>query len=243
MTGGATIVVVDDDPRIRALLRECLEGESWRVFEAGGRAELFALLEAEEVDLVTLDIGLGHENGLDLVREIRATRELGIVMVTGKGELIDTVVGLELGADDYVAKPVELRELVARLRAVLRRYGRGREAGEPAPTAPRPVPEIAFGAWRLRPEARTLHGDGGEAVALSASEFDLLSLFLDNPDRALSRDAIMDSLKGRDWHPSDRVVDNLVAQLRKKLERPDRAPLIGTVRGVGYRFSGDVTRR
>ena len=246
MSAGATIVVVDDDPRIRELLRDCFEAESWRVFEARDGAELFTVLEEHAVDLVTLDIALGGENGLDLVRELRRSHELGIVMVTGRGELIDTVVGLELGADDYVGKPFELREVVARVRSVLRRYAPSREAAARTGGggAGGHGPEIRFGGtWRLYPEARRLAGADGRAPELSASEFDLLELFLAHPHRALSRDTILDSLRGRDWHPSDRMVDNLVAQLRRKLEDRDRPSLIGTVRGVGYVFSGDVERR
>lgn len=242
VSSGATIVVVDDDPRVRALLRDCFEGESWQVFEASDGDELFARLEAHAVDLVTLDIALGDENGLDLVRELRRTSDVGIVMVTGKGELIDTVVGLELGADDYIGKPFELRELVARVRSVLRRYGRGRGAYTSSSPGSR-GPEIAFGDWRLYPEARLLTDTDGEPIELSGSEFDLLELFLANPHRALSRDLILEGLKGRERDPSDRTVDNLVAQLRKKLDRPDRPRLINTVRGVGYAFSGDVEYR
>ena len=246
MGNGSTIVVVDDEPGIRELLRDCFEGESWRVFEASDRSGLFALLDAHPVDLVTLDIALGDENGLDLVREIRASRPIGIVIVTGKGELIDTVVGLELGADDYISKPFELREVVARVRSVLRRYELTRAAADGRPRAPGTgsgVPEIAFGRWRLFPEARRLSDTDGESPDLSSSEFDLLELFLENPYRALSRDTILARLKGRDWQPSDRIVDNLVAQLRKKLERPGQPRLIGTLRGVGYVFSCDVERR
>ena len=246
MGNGSTIVVVDDDPRIRELLRDRFEGESWRVFEASDRAGLFALLDAHPVDLVTLDIALGGENGLDLVREIRASRQIGILMVTGKGELIDIVVGLELGADDYISKPFELREVVARVRSVLRRYELARTAsGDRAEASGTgsDVPEIAFGRWRLFPEARTLVDTDGVSPELSSSEFDLLELFLENPHRALSRGTILARLKGRDWRPSDRIVDNLVAQLRKKLERAGQPRLIGTLRGVGYVFSGDVRRR
>ena len=252
MGTAATIVVVDDDPRIRELLRACFEAESYRVLEASDSRTLFALLDEHTVDLVTLDIALVGESGLDLVREIRASHDLGIVMVTGKGELIDTVLGLELGADDYIVKPFELRELLARVRSVLRRYerNRGEEGrGAAAPTARGGAPadeepiEIAFGPWRLRPAARLLLDADGSPLELTGSEFDLLEFLVENPQRVLSRDEIMARLKGRDWHPSDRIIDNLVAQLRKKFEQGGRSAMIDTVRGKGYRFSGTVERR
>ena len=250
MSTAATIVVVDDDPRIRELLRACFEGESYRVLEAPDSRTLFALLDEHAVDLVTLDIALVGESGLDLVRELRRSHDLGIVMVTGKGELIDTVLGLELGADDYVVKPFELRELLARVRSVLRRYernrgceGGGRSEGASGAPPDETASEIGFGPWRLRPAARQLLDANAEPLELTGSEFDLLELLVDSPQRVLSRDEIMARLKGRDWHPSDRIIDNLVAQLRKKLERDGHSAMIDTVRGKGYRFSGTVERR
>ena len=242
----ATVVVVDDDGRVRELIRTALEGEGYRVLEASDSRTLFALLAAHEVDLVTLDVALAGESGLDLIGQIRRSRELGIVMVTGKGELIDTVVGLELGADDYIAKPFELRELIARVRSVLRRCAGARARDAPPerrPVGPEADVEFVFGPWTLEPAARRLRDASGTPCELTGSEFDLMLLFAGNPHRVLSRDEIMLSLKGRDWHPTDRVVDNLVAQLRKKLERDGSATAIDTVRGKGYRFSADVERR
>lgn len=241
----ATIVVVDDDARVRELLRDRLELESYRVLEAADGATLLALLAAHDVDLVTLDIGLDGESGLSLMSDIRRSGDVAVIMVTGRDDLVDTVVGLELGADDYVGKPFEPRELIARIRSVLRRYRRERSARGAAGerTGDRRGPVIAFGSWRLYPRARVLVGTDGEPCELSSTEFDLLRLFVDNAHEALSRDAIMDALKGRDWNPTDRTVDNLVLQLRKKIEGSGHPPLIRTVRGVGYRFEGDVTHR
>lgn len=242
MSASATIVVVDDDRRIRELLRERLEREGYRVFEASDGAELFAVLERHEVDLVTIDVGLGGESGLDLVRELRRSRELAIVMITARAELVDTIVGLELGADDYIAKPVEPREVVARLRSVLRRCRR--ERGDAARGAGGGHgATLVFGRWRLHTGARQLHDADGERCQLSVSEFDLLELLASNPRRALSRDEILARLRGRERHPSDRTIDNLVVQLRRKLERPGEPRLIDTARGVGYVFSTDVARR
>ena len=239
---GATIIVVDDDDRVRELIRVALEGESYRVLEAPDSRTLFALLAEHRTDLVTLDIALAGESGLDLMKELRASHELGVIMITGRGELIDTVVGLELGADDYIAKPFELREVLARVRSVLRRYRRERHTAA-APAVESRGATLAFGRWRLLTAARQLHDTAGRRCELSVSEYDLLELLASNPRRALSRDEILERLRGRERHPSDRTIDNLVMQLRRKLSRPGEPSLIETARGVGYVFSADVTRR
>ncbi|HXF54417.1 MAG TPA: response regulator [Hyphomicrobiaceae bacterium] len=232
MTAGH-ILVVDDDPKVRALLRRCFEGEGYSVSEAGNGKELREQLAREPVSLITLDLGLGSENGLDLAKEIRARHTVPIIMLTGKGDPIDRVVGLEIGADDYLAKPFELRELVARVRAVLRRTA---AATSPAPCAVR----YSFEGWIMDVGRRSLTRDSGEARELTTSEFNLLEVFVKRPQRVLSRDDIMDLLKGHDWSPLDRSVDNLVARLRKKIEPdPDRPSLIKTVRGVGYMFASE----
>jgi DNA-binding response OmpR family regulator len=233
---GGHILVVDDDPKVRTLLRRCFEGEGFSVSEAKDGAELRACIERQPVTLITLDLNLGRENGLDLAREIRKERNIPIIMLTGKGDAIDRIVGLELGADDYLAKPFELRELVARVRAVLRRTS---AAEQPAPSRQR----YAFEGWIFDLDRRSLERESGEVQDLTTSEFNLLEAFVKRPHRALSRDEIMDLLKGHDWSPLDRSIDNLVARLRKKIEEdPDRPRLIKTVRGVGYTFTADVKR-
>lgn len=232
---GLHILVVDDDPKVRALLRRCFEGEGFEVSDAKDGAEARTHLDRYPVALITLDLNLGKENGLDLAREIRSTRNVPIVMLTGKGDTIDRVVGLELGADDYLAKPFELRELVARVRAVLRRSA-GREGGRPQLSQ-----RYAFDSWVLDIGRRSLMRTGGGEEALTTSEFNLLETFVKRPHRVLSRDDIMDILKGHDWSPLDRSIDNLVARLRKKIEPDATNPkLIKTVRGAGYAFTGDV---
>jgi DNA-binding response OmpR family regulator len=237
MSGGH-ILVVDDDPKVRTLLRRCLEGEGYAVSEAADGAGLLACLEKGSVSLITLDLNLGKENGLDLVRDIRKDRNIPIIVLTGKGDAIDRVVGLEIGADDYLAKPFELRELVARIRAVLRRA----TATEPAAGAS--GRRYAFDGWILDIDRRTLKCDGRKDQELTTSEFNLLEVFVKRPHRVLSRDDIMDLLKGHDWSPLDRSIDNLVARLRKKVENdPDQPCLIKTVRGAGYMFTADVERR
>jgi DNA-binding response OmpR family regulator len=230
------ILVVDDDPKVRTLLRRCFEGEGFSVSEAKDGTELRALLGRHPVSLITLDLNLGDENGLDLAREIRKELSTPIIMLTGKGDAIDRVVGLELGADDYLAKPFELRELLARVRAVLRRTN---TADQPAPSGQR----YALEGWVFDVNGRSLSRDTGESLELTTSEFNLLELFVKRPHRVLSRDDIMDLLKGHDWSPLDRSIDNLIARLRKKIEPdPDQPRLIKTVRGVGYVFAIDVKR-
>jgi len=234
---GTHILVVDDDPKVRTLLRRCFEGEGFAVSEAGDGAGLRAALERDSVTLITLDLNLGRENGLDLAREIRKDWNTPIIMLTGKGDAIDRIVGLELGADDYLAKPFELRELLARVRAVLRRSSPGE-----TPSVP-PGQHYLFDGWAFDLGRRSLTRDAGGEQELTTSEFNLLEAFVLRPHRALSRDDIMDLLKGQNWSPLDRSIDNLVARLRKKVERdPDHPALIKTVRGVGYIFAADVKR-
>ena len=231
------ILVVDDDPKVRTLLRRCFEGEGFAVSDAKDGAELHTCLQRQQIALITLDLNLGKENGLDLARDIRKERNIPIIMLTGKGDAIDRVVGLEVGADDYLAKPFELRELVARIRAVLRRM-------TPAEPAAATGQRYAFEGWVLDISRRSLKRDSGEDQDLTTSEFNLLEAFVKRPHRVLSRDDIMDLLKGHDWSPLDRSIDNLVARLRKKIEKdPDRPALIKTVRGVGYTFTADVERQ
>lgn len=246
MIGSATILVVDDDLRIRELLRDSLTAEGFAVLEAGTSEQLYERLNSEEIDLITMDVLLDRENGLDLVRDIRRRSDIPIILVSGRVELIDTVVGLEIGADDYITKPFPIRELIARVRSVLRRarsrnnaYPRPGNAIEPADDA---IDVIRFGDWTLMPAARQLRNSDNEEVNLTTAEYDLLEIFVASPQRALSRDHLMEQLTGRDWQSSDRVIDNHVAQLRKKLESQDGIEWIKTVRGTGYMFTGKITR-
>lgn len=224
------ILVVDDDPKVRTLLRRCFEGEGFVVSEAKDGAELRTQLACNPITLITLDLGLGAENGFDLAREIRKDRSVPIIMLTGKGDTIDRVIGLELGADDYLAKPFELRELVARVRAVLRRSA-------VAERGPASAQRHLFEGWVFDLNRRSLARETGESQELTTSEFNLLEAFVKRPNRVLSRDQIMDLLKGQDWSPVDRSIDNLIARLRRKIEQdPNHPRLIKTVRGVGYIF-------
>jgi DNA-binding response OmpR family regulator len=235
-----TILVVDDEASVRTLLRDCFELEGYRVLEAGNGAELDRRLAETPIDLITLDLNLGGDNGFDLARKIRAHRNVPIVMITGRGDMIDRVVGLELGADDYVAKPFHVREVLARIRAVLRRYTPtqpSQAGGTPAQVGSR----FTFGDWILDVSRRELRTASGEQRELTTAEFNLLVLFLEHPARVLSRDNIMELLKGHDWSPFDRSIDSLIVRLRRKIEPDAEVPrLIKTVRGVGYVFAGEV---
>ncbi len=239
----AHILVVDDEEAVRTLLRECLETEGYRVSEARDGAELSAQLAREPVDLVTLDLKLGGENGLELARAIRAERNIPIVMITGKGDTIDRVVGLELGADDYIAKPFHVREVVARLRAVLRRYAGPVAAHGPSATQAATGERFAFAGWTLDIPKRELKDDTGAVQELTTAEFNMLQMFVQRPSRVLSRDNIMDLLKGHEWSPFDRSIDALVVRVRRKVEpAPDTPRIIKTVRGVGYVIAVEVRR-
>jgi DNA-binding response OmpR family regulator len=224
------ILVVDDDAQIRRMLRRCLEDEGYRVSESSGGEGIEAALRSG-LHLVTLDLNLGHEDGLAIARRIRQLSDVPIIMITGKGDMIDRIVGLELGADDYIAKPFHLREVLARIRSVLRR-----SVGN-AP-APADTGAIRFDGFVLDPARRSLNAPDGQAVELTSGEFDLLLLFSRHAHAVLSRDRIMDLLKGHDWAPNDRSIDNQVARLRKLIEADTRSPkLIKTVRGAGYTFT------
>jgi len=234
------ILVVDDDPRVRDLLSRYLEGEGYKVASVEHGDAMRCHLTDNPVDLVILDLTLPGEDGLSLARELRAASDIAIIMITGKGDPIDRVVGLEIGADDYIPKPFELREVLARIRAVLRRAA-NRTTEASTIEAPSPSGCVGFAGWRFDPAKRELHNPNGEMVSLSTGEFDLLATFLQHPTRVLNRDQLLNLLRGQDWSPFDRSIDTQVGRLRKKIERdPGNPDLIKTVRGVGYVFSTDV---
>jgi DNA-binding response OmpR family regulator len=234
------ILVVDDEPEIRRLLRTCFEREGYAVVEASDADAARTALDRGTVSLVTLDLALGRDDGLSLAREIRASRNVPIVMVSGKGDTVDRVVGLELGADDYIAKPFNLREVLARVRAVLRRH-EGSASASPGFGIPHEVYD--FGGWRIDTTSRELKDESGDVRELTTAEYNLLEMFVRRPHRVLSRDEIMDLLKGHDYSPLDRSIDALVSRLRRKIESDCNRPAkIKSIRGVGYMFTCDVRR-
>jgi two-component system, OmpR family, response regulator len=230
MSQPAHILVVDDDHEIRTLLAEYLEKNGLRVSVARDGKEMHRVLERMRVDLVVLDILLPGDDGLTLCRALRANSQLPIIMLTARGDDVDRILGLELGADDYVPKPFKPRELLARITAVLRRTTH--VLREPLPAD---VRCYRFAGWRLDTTARALTDDSGNTVALSGAEFRLLAVLLAHAGQVLSRLQLMELLRGRDLDPFDRSIDQRVSRLRTILRDDARSPLIiKTVYGEGY---------
>lgn len=230
------ILIVDDDEQVRRMLRRCFEGEGYRVSEAQDQDGVDHLLSSG-VDLITLDLNLGRTDGLSIARAVRQGSDVPIIMITGKGEMIDRVVGLEIGADDYIAKPFHVREVLARVRSVLRR--------SPQSVVPKIEPSNAnhakFDGFDLDFARRKLTGPDDLTIEITSGEFDLLALFVNHAHRVLSRDQIMDLLKGNEWSPNDRSIDNQIARLRKRIEADSGSPrLLKTIRGTGYSFTPDT---
>ena len=226
------ILVVDDDGGIRDLLQEYLRKQEMEVETARDGREMDARLAGFEPDLVVMDLMLPGDDGLALTRRLKADRGLPVIMLSARGEDIDRIVGLEVGADDYLAKPFNPRELLARIRAVLRR-GLGQEVARPETEGE----SYDFGPFRLDLAAQRLLRDG-EEIAITHAEFALLKIFAEHPNRALSRDQIMDWLKGFERDPFDRSIDVRVTRLRKKIEDDPANPVyIRTVWGQGYLFA------
>ena len=230
------IAVVDDERDIRETVAEYLTLHGFRVTPVSGGEELRRLLQSSRIDLVVLDISMPGEDGLSLARFLRVQHTAGIIMLTASGETVDRIVGLETGADDYLAKPVDLRELLARVKAVLRRAGR--DPHDPRTVEAVPVNRtVRFGRCSLDLHAHKLLGDDGNEIAMTAMEFDLLKAFAEHPNRVLSRDMLLDLAHNRDWEPFDRSIDIRIARLRRKIERdPAKPETLRTVRGAGYMF-------
>lgn len=227
------ILVVDDDAEVRELLLDYLGGHGYRVDTVADSRQLRAELERQLPDVVLLDVGLPGEDGLSLARFLRERHDLPVIMISGAGSALDRIIGLEVGADDYLAKPFDPRELLARLKTVLRRYRRVPARAE----AEEERHCLQLGQCRLDLERRQLFdGQGGE-IPLTAMEFDLLQAFAQRPNRPLSRDQLLNLTQHRDWNPFDRSIDIRIARLRRKLEPdPDKPQIIRTLRGVGYMF-------
>ncbi|MEC9066018.1 response regulator [Pelagerythrobacter marinus] len=235
-TATIRLLLVDDEASLREPLADYLVRQGFVVEQAADAAAARSLLLGEAPDLVLLDIMMPGEDGLSLCRHLVESREIPVIFLTARGEATDRIVGLEIGADDYVVKPFEPRELVARIRSVLRR------ASRPAPAAEDDA-HYLFEDWRLDPLKRKLTDPDGALVPISTAEFRLLRAFLDHPRAVLDRDRLLDMVQGREAHLFDRAVDNQVSRLRRKIEEDSRNPhFIQTVRGGGYRFAADVRR-
>lgn len=230
---GTTLLIVEDDPEIRGLVVEMMRREGYTVEEAEDAGEMDAVLSRCRPDLMILDLMLPGEDGLSICRRIRARDSMPILMLTAKSDEIDRVLGLEMGADDYLVKPFGPRELLARVRAILRR-------GQGASLTP-PTRRYAFSAFVVDLDARQLSREDGRDIALTTAEFDLLACFVQRPRRVLTRDQILEWTHGRSADPFDRTVDMLVSRLRKKFDSVSPgAELISTVRNGGYLFVAPV---
>lgn len=243
-SGGASslanrIAIVEDEPDLRDAVAEYLAANGYEVVTADSAAAMRVLVETNSFHLAILDIAMPGEDGLSLGRWLRARMPIGIIYATAAGTALDRIVGLELGADDYVVKPYELRELLARVRAVLRRVPRPAEPGKPAPAADAPEHRtVSFGPWRADLDGRVVTGPGGTVLDLAKSEFDVLEAFLGRANRLLSRATISDAIGLIEDSDSSRAVDIRIMRLRKKIEAdPANPKFLRTVRGEGYIFS------
>ncbi|HKT86583.1 MAG TPA: response regulator [Novosphingobium sp.] len=230
------VLLVDDEAALREPLAEYLSRQGFAVTQAVSAAEARSRLREDRPDLVLLDIMMPGEDGLSLCRHLVEAQDLPVIFLTARAEATDRIVGLEIGADDYVVKPFEPRELVARIRSVLRRSAR-------SPAAPPENEALTFEGWQLDPLKRRLVDPEGAVVAISSVEFRLLMAFLEHPRQVLDRDRLLDMVQGREAHLFDRAVDNQVSRLRRKIEVDSRNPqLIQTVWGGGYMLAADVKR-
>jgi len=238
MSGDPHILIVDDHREIRDLVSRALSKDGFRVSTAADGRAMRKVLADSRIDLILLDLMLPGEDGLALCRAVRAESNIPIIMLTAKGEEVDRVIGLEMGADDYLPKPFGSRELIARIRAVLRR-----SAGKDTAVSPDNRPKrYRFDRWQLDTGSRDLLRDDGVAVPLSTGEYDLLIALVERPQRVLNRDQLLDLARGRAASALDRSIDTQVSRLRKKLERdPNDPKLIKTVWGGGYMFTPEVT--
>lgn len=232
----ARILLVDDEASLREPLADYLVRQGFIVIQAASAALARSRIREEAPDLVLLDIMMPGEDGLSLCRHIAETRAIPVILLTAKGEATDRIVGLEIGADDYVVKPFDPRELVARMRSVLRRSARNGSAALPTES-------FEFEGWQLDPLKRRLTDPEGALVAISSTEFRLLTAFLEHPRQVLDRDRLLDIVQGREAHLFDRAVDNQISRLRRKIETDRSNPqLIQTVWGGGYMLAADVRR-
>jgi two-component system phosphate regulon response regulator OmpR len=243
MTDAARVIVVDDEPDLRSMIAEYLGKQGFAVRAAGGGRELDAHLAADFADLLILDVNMAGEDGFAIARRMRAKSAVPILMLTAADDIVDRVVGLEIGADDYLTKPFDLRELLARVRALLRRIARPVVASPAPEAAEAPAPQtdsgskVRFGHLLLDLDAHRLVQSDGTELALTTTEFNLLAAFARHPNRVLSREQLLDLAQGRGDDSFDRSIDIRIARIRRKVEPdPERPQTIKTVRGAGYIF-------
>ncbi len=232
------ILIVDDDREIRTLLADYLDSNGYSTVTAADGNAMATALDANKIDLIVLDLNLPGDDGLTLCRNLRVKSAMPVIMLTARSEALDRIIGLEMGADDYLSKPFEPRELLARIRSVLRR------AQSPAHNGTNDaVQRLKFGDWILDVTARHLISPQGLVIALSGAEFRMLEIFLEHPNRVLNRDQLLNIMHGRDADPFDRSIDIQISRLRQKLGEDARSPqVIKTVRNGGYVLSVTVTR-
>jgi DNA-binding response OmpR family regulator len=239
MPAAQRILIVEDDREIRESVADYLSGHGYACAQAADGKAMRAALAEGVPELVLLDLRLPGEDGLSLARWLRDNHDVAIIMVTAAGDVVDRVVGLEVGADDYLGKPFDLRELLARVKSVLRRGQRGDQHGEKrsGEKAAGATKRVSIGACQLDLDTHQLISGKGEEIPLTGMEFDLLRVFAEHPNRVLSRDQLLTLTRNREWEPFDRSIDIRIARLRRKIEAdPEKPRTIKTVRGAGYIF-------
>jgi len=229
------VLVVEDDQGLRVLIARALQQNGFAVLQACSGPQMWQTLEQRPVDLILLDVMLPGKNGIDLCREIRAKRDVPIIFVSARVDETDRVIGLELGADDYIPKPFGTRELIARVRAVLRRRPAKSESSDTS------AEQVRFDGWSVDMRRRAVFSPSGASIELTGAEFDLLVSFIGSPQRVLGRERLIELSRVRLGDSSDRSIDVLVSRLRRKLSSAGQSPPIVTVRGVGYMLTADVT--
>mgnify|MGYP000356060705 CR=1 FL=1 len=235
----AHLLVVDDDPRVRAMLVRYFQTNGYQVSMAENATQVRQKL-SNAIDLILLDLGLPDEDGLTLAREIRALSKTAIIIVSGRADDVDRIIGLEVGADDYISKPFNLREVLARVKSVLRRT---QAAGTPARENVEGTAVFRFDGWELNADRRELTSPEGENIPLTTGEFEMLQVFINNSGRVLTRDFLMDQTRGRSWDVFDRAIDAQITRLRRKLgDEGANSTRIKSVRGVGYLFTPKVQK-
>jgi len=236
MSTDVNVLVVDDDEDIQELLIDYLGDNGFVVSSAADAHSMRQSIEKNVPDVVLMDVGLPGEDGLSLTRYLREHLDIGVIVISGAGDTVDRIVGLEVGADDYLAKPFDPRELRARIKNVVRRYQRGDE-NDKAASNENQGEVVSLGQCQLNLESRQLLNGQGDEIPLTAMEFDLLKTFISRPNRPLSRDQLLNITQNRDWDPYDRSIDIRITRLRRKIEEDaDKPQLIKTVRGVGYMY-------